>query len=86
LPFIVWFLSIEPDSLFKWHSFRHLDQWDEVIRQFEANDRTTPPEMGGLLLVGSSSFRMWQSAANDLPEKTVINRGFGGSQMSDLLY
>lgn len=43
---------------------------------------------GGELIVftGSSSVRMWRDLAADFPEQTVINRGFGGSQMSDLLH
>jgi len=61
-------------------------RWEATIQAFETTDRDNPPATGGLLLVGSSSFRMWKSAATDLPEKHVINRGFGGSQMSDLLY
>lgn len=61
-------------------------KWEKTIQQFETADRENPPQKGGLLLAGSSSFRMWKSAASDLPEKNVINRGFGGSQMSDLLY
>lgn len=47
---------------------------------------SVPP--GGELIVftGSSSVRMWRDLATDFPRHTVINRGFGGSQMSDLLH
>ncbi|MCB1211108.1 MAG: hypothetical protein KDK97_17425, partial [Verrucomicrobiales bacterium] len=34
---------------------------------------------------GSSSIRKWTTLAADFPGLPVINRGFGGSQMSDLL-
>jgi lysophospholipase L1-like esterase len=61
-------------------------KWEPDIRAFESADRDAPPPKGGMLLAGSSSFRMWKTAAEDFPEKQVINRGFGGSQMSDLLY
>jgi len=38
-----------------------------------------------VLFAGSSSIRMWKSA-EAFPELEVINRGFGGAQISDLLY
>lgn len=39
-----------------------------------------------ILFTGSSSIRMWKSLAQDFPQHNVLNRGFGGSEMSDLLY
>ena len=39
----------------------------------------------GILFVGSSSMVLWPSARY-FPELPVINRGFGGSQFSDLLH
>jgi lysophospholipase L1-like esterase len=33
--------------------------------------------------VGSSSIRFWKTLAQDFPDKQVINRGFGGSEISD---
>lgn len=39
-----------------------------------------------VLFAGSSSIRMWHWLAEDFPEIPVLNMGFGGSQMSDLLH
>jgi lysophospholipase L1-like esterase len=39
-----------------------------------------------ILFTGSSSIRMWNNIQDYFPDKTVINTGFGGSHMSDLLY
>jgi lysophospholipase L1-like esterase len=40
-----------------------------------------------ILFAGSSSFRLWRpDLASSFPDKNVLNRGFGGSQMSDLVY
>jgi lysophospholipase L1-like esterase len=39
-----------------------------------------------ILFTGSSSVRLWQSLASDFPNYNVVNRGFGGSEMSDLIY
>ncbi len=47
------------------------------------------PERGSerpIVFVGSSSIRMWKSLAEDFPNHYVLNRGFGGSVMSDLFY
>lgn len=39
-----------------------------------------------VLFVGSSTIRMWRWLAEDFPGMPVLNLGFGGSQMSDLLH
>jgi lysophospholipase L1-like esterase len=39
-----------------------------------------------ILFTGSSSIRLWPSLQKSFPTKNVLNRGFGGSEMSDLLY
>jgi lysophospholipase L1-like esterase len=36
-----------------------------------------------VLFIGSSSIEHWKSLAADFPETSVINRGFGGSVISD---
>lgn len=54
------------------------------IKAFETKDSLSMPQEGQLLLAGSSTFRLWVSYKQDLKDFPVINRGFGGSQMSDL--
>ncbi len=39
-----------------------------------------------ILFTGSSSIRFWSALRKDFPNHNVLNRGFGGSEMSDLLY
>ncbi len=60
-------------------------RWENVIQQFEQHDQTQPPQPNGILFVGSSSIRMWD-ADKTLPGYGILNRGFGGSQMSDVLH
>jgi lysophospholipase L1-like esterase len=60
------------------------DRWETVIRAFEESDRASPPPEGGIVFLGSSSFRRWD-LDKSFPGKGLINRGFGGSQMSDAL-
>jgi lysophospholipase L1-like esterase len=59
--------------------------WESDIQAFEKMDRESPPKPGGVLFVGSSSIRMWDTLAQDFPEVPVIRRGFGGSAMSDVV-
>src|SRR5262249_47305360 len=58
-------------------------RWEPEILAFEASDRTNPPPQDGILFVGSSSFRLWKTMAQDFPGRPVINRGFGGSEIAD---
>jgi lysophospholipase L1-like esterase len=39
-----------------------------------------------ILFTGSSSIRFWNDLKKDFPKHNILNRGFGGSEMSDLLY
>ncbi len=61
------------------------NRFESSIRAFEKADQNNPPEAGGILFVGSSSIRMWDTD-KWFPEQKVINRGFGGSQTSDVLH
>lgn len=54
------------------------------IKAFETKDSLLMPQEGQVLLAGSSTFRLWLAYQQDLKDFPVINRGFGGSQMSDL--
>jgi lysophospholipase L1-like esterase len=60
------------------------DRWEKTIAAFEAQDKKSPPPAGAVLFVGSSSIRLWDLTAS-LPDVATINRGFGGSQMSDVV-
>jgi lysophospholipase L1-like esterase len=55
------------------------------LNAFIRADSVTPPPPAPVLFVGSSSIRMWQSLASDFPGLPVLNRGFGGSRMDDVL-
>lgn len=54
------------------------------IKAFEKEDSIAMPLPNDILLVGSSSFRIWKEFKEYLAGFSVINRGFGGSQMSDV--
>jgi lysophospholipase L1-like esterase len=54
------------------------------IAAFAAADQAQPPAPCQVLFVGSSSIRFWRSLATDMAPIKVINRGFGGSEISDV--
>ena len=54
------------------------------IEAFAAQDRAAPPKACELVFTGSSSVRFWRTLDEDLAPIPVINRGFGGSQISDV--
>lgn len=60
------------------------NRWEPAIAAFEASDRANPPPRGGIVFLGSSSFRRWD-LDKSFPGMGLINRGFGGSQMVDAL-
>ena len=60
-----------------------IDPWEADIRAFEQADLADPPEPGGVLFIGSSSIRFWNSLQSDFPGVAIIRRGFGGSEIRD---
>jgi lysophospholipase L1-like esterase len=58
--------------------------FDEEIQRFT---ELTVPETGDLVVfTGSSSIRLWEYLDKDCHGMQVVNTGFGGSHMSDLLF
>ncbi len=60
--------------------------FEPEIRAFEAADRSRPPAPGGVVFVGSSSIKNWTTVAADFPNLPVLNRGFGGSTLADVVH
>ncbi len=55
------------------------------IRHFKELDRENPPPLQAILFAGSSSFTLWKDVQDYFPDFTIINRGFGGSTLPDLI-
>ncbi|HJQ81971.1 MAG TPA: GDSL-type esterase/lipase family protein [Lacipirellulaceae bacterium] len=58
-------------------------RFEKEIAAFENWDRQNSFSRNAVLFVGSSSIRMWPTA-ECFPDLPVINRGFGGSHISDV--
>jgi len=61
-------------------------RFSNAIATFEKEDAGGKPVADLTLFTGSSSIRMWKSLPTDFPNHKVLNRGFGGSHISDVLY
>lgn len=58
-------------------------RFENEIAAFEKADAENPPKTGSILFIGSSSIRLWKTLEQDFPDHSVLNRGFGGSEISD---
>ena len=58
--------------------------WDE-IQDFKKQDSLKRSPKNAILFVGSSSFRKWTDVQNYFPGYKIINRGFGGSSLPDVI-
>jgi lysophospholipase L1-like esterase len=59
--------------------------WEKSIRLFEQQDRKAPPPLNATVFAGSSTFTFWKEMQSDFAPIPVINRGFGGSEIRDVL-
>lgn len=81
------FSCASPDPVVFEKEYGSPDRFEKSIKQFEAEDSKKMPPEGAVVVTGSSSVRMWHSRIRkDLAPLTVIPRGFGGSNMNDLLH
>ncbi len=55
------------------------------IAAFKKADSITAPPAHPILFVGSSSFTKWTDVQNYFPDYTILNRGFGGSTLQDVI-
>jgi lysophospholipase L1-like esterase len=57
------------------------------VNNYLRQDKRDPVEKHGIVITGSSSIRFWQPEIHSaFTQVDVIARGFGGSNMNDLLY
>ncbi|SCC54197.1 Lysophospholipase L1 [Chitinophaga costaii] len=58
--------------------------WKEILA-FKAADAQVTPIAKPIVFVGSSSFRKWVDVNAYFPGYPIINRGFGGSTLQDVI-
>ncbi|MFC1760764.1 SGNH/GDSL hydrolase family protein [Planctomycetota bacterium] len=80
----VWAVTASDDSTAQ---YPDPNRFASAIRAFEQSDASQPPPSHAILCIGSSSMRGWHThIAEDLAPLTLLLRGFGGSNMNDLLF
>lgn len=60
--------------------------WEEAIVALEAKTRGKYDPGQGVVFVGSSSIRLWDSLADDMSPMPVIQHGFGGAKLNDVVH
>jgi lysophospholipase L1-like esterase len=58
--------------------------WDD-IQAFKKKDSVSFPGTNKILFVGSSSFTKWTDVQSYFPAYPIVNRGFGGSSLPDVI-
>jgi lysophospholipase L1-like esterase len=59
--------------------------FSKEIDAFKLADRQQMPAVNAILLAGSSSFTKWTDVQDYFPGYPILNRGFGGSSLPDLI-
>jgi len=63
-----------------------LSRFQNEIDNFIKEDKENGFSKNGILMTGSSSIRMWKSMDKDFPNLPVLNRGFGGATIPEVLH
>ncbi|HTH32465.1 MAG TPA: GDSL-type esterase/lipase family protein [Lacibacter sp.] len=58
--------------------------WNEV-QKFKTADSVSFPASNQILLIGSSSFTLWEDVQTYFPDRKILNRAFGGSTIADVI-
>src|ERR1700743_979475 len=59
--------------------------YDNKLRAFNHKDSLAFPKPGGILFIGSSSIRVWDDLEKRFPNASIIKRGVGGCELSQLV-
>jgi len=60
---------------------RFANEW----RGYQAWDKANNPATDGIVVIGSSTIRLWSTLTQDMAPLPVLNRGFGGAKVADAL-
>jgi len=61
-------------------------RFDEAIAAFKKEDQEQGIRKGEILFTGSSSIRFWLTLKKDMEGLAVLNRGFGGSTLPEMVH
>ena len=69
----------------KYREMPDVKAWEPDIEKFEKLDIEKSYPSDAVLFTGSSSIRMWSTINQDMLPYNVIQRGYGGSKLSDFV-
>ncbi len=75
------FQSCTPRTVVGQSSEQFQEEVDAIVNDYNVDKPIAP-----IVFTGSSSVKLWKSLKEDFPENTIVNTGFGGSTMADLLH
>lgn len=61
-------------------------RFEKAIQAFEAEDAAKAQPKDVTLFVGASNIRLWKSLPERFKKPVALNRGFGGSQLTDVVH
>lgn len=67
-------------------SFANAQPFAEEITVFKQQDSISFPSKSQILFIGSSSFTNWKDVQDYFPKHKILNRGFGGSSLTDVMF
>ncbi|MFM6994478.1 MAG: GDSL-type esterase/lipase family protein [Sediminibacterium sp.] len=73
-------------AIFQASSTLQAQPFKQEVAQFQKSDSIVMPPKGQIVFAGSSSFTKWKDVAMYFPGYPIINRGFGGATLVDLIY
>ncbi|MCX6326745.1 MAG: GDSL-type esterase/lipase family protein [Bacteroidia bacterium] len=82
---LVSFAVIACSPVRKFQSLPKVQAWEKDIQKFEQHDSSETYSKDAILFTGSSSIRLWSTLKKDMAPYPVIQRGFGGSKLSDMV-
>jgi len=62
-----------------------IDRYEEAIENFRRFDGRNSLAKNPILFVGSSSIVFWETS-QPFPENPIINRGFGGASLPEIIH
>ena len=84
---LVWVTGVTAHGKHAPGTYRDPERFEERIAKYEAEDAKSFPPESAVLCIGSSSMGGWHNTIReDLAPLTVIPRGFGGSNMNDVVH
>ena len=81
----LFFLSVVMPEISK-YTGNNPTLWEPDIAQLEANTALLNKHHERVLFVGSSSIRLWRTLAVDMRPLTIIQHGFGGATINDVVH